>query len=81
MRTTLTLEEDLAQKLKDLSQKMGVSFKSVLNEALRQGLKNLKTSQSQKPYKTDAHPMKLRENISIDNIQEMLADLEGEEQR
>lgn len=38
MRTTLTLEEDLASRLKDLAHERGVSFKQVVNEAIRKGL-------------------------------------------
>ncbi len=38
MRTTLTIEDDLAEALKDLARERGVSFKSAVNEALRRGL-------------------------------------------
>jgi hypothetical protein len=38
MRTTLTLDEDVADKLKREAERRGVSFKYVVNEALRHGL-------------------------------------------
>jgi hypothetical protein len=38
MRTTLTLDEDVADKLKREAERRGVSFKYVVNEALRNGL-------------------------------------------
>lgn len=38
MRTTLTLDEDLAARLKELAFKSGKTFKKVVNEALRSGL-------------------------------------------
>jgi len=38
MRTTLTIEDDLAARLEELSQRRGVSFKQVVNEAIRKGL-------------------------------------------
>lgn len=38
MRTTLTLEPDLAKKLKDLAHRRGQSFKQTLNEVVRRGL-------------------------------------------
>lgn len=38
MRTTLTLDDDLASRLKDLAHERGVPFKQVVNEAIRQGL-------------------------------------------
>lgn len=38
MRTTLTLQEDLARKLKDLAHRKRISFKEAVNETLRAGL-------------------------------------------
>lgn len=38
MRTTLTIDDDIAQVLKDLSHERGTSFKAVVNEVLRRGL-------------------------------------------
>jgi hypothetical protein len=38
VRTTLTLDDDLAARLKKLAQRKGISFKDALNSALRRGL-------------------------------------------
>ncbi len=38
MRTTLTLEADLAQRLADLARETRRPFETVVNEALRRGL-------------------------------------------
>lgn len=38
MRTTLTIEDDIAEALKDLARARGNSFKAVVNEVLRRGL-------------------------------------------
>jgi len=38
MRTTLTLDDDLARRLQDLSRTSGRRFKEVVNEAIRRGL-------------------------------------------
>jgi hypothetical protein len=38
MRTTLTLDDDLAKRLKELAGETGRSFKEVTNEAIRRGL-------------------------------------------
>lgn len=38
MRTTLTLDDDLAARLETLSQRRGVPFRQVVNEAIRKGL-------------------------------------------
>lgn len=38
MRTTLTLDDDLAKQLHELSRRSGESFKEVVNATLRKGL-------------------------------------------
>jgi hypothetical protein len=38
VRTTLTLDDDLAARLKELAHRRGISFKEALNAALRRGL-------------------------------------------
>ena len=38
MRTTLTLDEDIADSLKQRTRLLGLPFKQVVNDALRQGL-------------------------------------------
>lgn len=38
MRTTLTLDDDLGARLKQLSRESGRSFKEITNEVLRRGL-------------------------------------------
>lgn len=38
MRTTLTLDDDVAERLRELAREQGRSFKEVTNEAIRRGL-------------------------------------------
>lgn len=38
MRTTLTLDEDLGRRLKELARESGRSFREVVNEVVRRGL-------------------------------------------
>ncbi|MFL6201419.1 MAG: hypothetical protein ACJ76J_19790 [Thermoanaerobaculia bacterium] len=44
MRTTLTLDEDVAGQLRELSRHSGESFKEVVNATLRKGLRGEKTA-------------------------------------
>ncbi len=81
MRTTLTLDEDVAQKTKQLAKILKKPFKVVLNEALRKGLDQVEKPQNRRDYATNPHEMGLREGLSIDNIQELLARVEGENTR
>ncbi|MBN2246862.1 MAG: DUF2191 domain-containing protein [Candidatus Aminicenantes bacterium] len=81
MRTTLTLDEDVAQKTKELALKLKKPFKVVLNEALRRGLDQVEKPQKSRSYRTVPHEMGLREGYSLDNIQELISQAEGEDSR
>jgi len=81
MRTTLTLDEDVAQRAKAAVVKLHRPFKQVVNQALRAGLDRMEKPAVGKPYRTKPRPMGLRKGHSLDNIQELLAHLEGEDAR
>ena len=81
MRTTLTLDEDVAQRTKNLAAKLNLPFKVVLNETLRKGLDQAEESQKRREYRTNPHKMGLREGLSIDNVQELLSQTEGEDRQ
>ncbi len=70
MRTTLTIDDDVAIKLKKLSQ--GRQFKSVANRALRLGIQAMEEESPDLPYETTARPGRpVLKNL--DNIAEVLA--------
>lgn len=54
MRTTITLEENLFDALKERAHERGVPFKRVVNDAIRSGLEHERKS---KPYKVPSRPM------------------------
>lgn len=81
MRTTLTLDEDVANRTKDLASRLKRPFKAVLNDALRKGLDQIEKPQKRRDYRTIPHKMGLREGLTVDNIQELLAHVEGEDRR
>ena len=78
MRTTLTLDPDVAAKAKRAARQLGKPFNEVINSALRIEVPDPKPA---KPYKTKALPMGLRPGLSYDNISELLAQAEGEDHR
>lgn len=51
VRTTLTIDDSLAKELKEIAHKSGKSFKEVVNDALRAGLKARRTQPKAKPYR------------------------------
>jgi Ribbon-helix-helix protein, copG family len=49
MRTTLTLDEDLARELQEEARREGKSFKEVVNAALRKGIRHGDEPESRPP--------------------------------
>lgn len=81
MRTTLSLDDDVIQKAKKAAAKSGKPFRQVVNAALRAGLDIIATPAEATPYQTKAHKMGLRAGKNLDDIQELLAQIEGEDAR
>jgi hypothetical protein len=51
MRTTLTIDDDLAAEIKRLAFESGKSFKQVVNESLRCGLSSHRPGRKSPPYR------------------------------
>jgi Arc/MetJ family transcription regulator len=79
MRTTLTLDDDVIDKAKAVAAKRHLSFRAVVNEALRIGLEEVEKPATQRSYQTEPHAMGLRTGYNLNNIQELLAQAEGED--
>lgn len=79
MRTTLTLDPDVAAKAKKGAAKLGKPFKEIVNAALRLGLDQVLNPPAAKPYRTKPRPMGLRQGFSYDDIADLLARAEGED--
>ena len=69
MRTTLTLEDDLAERLADLARESKRPFKAVVNEALRRGLGD--PAAPEPPFVVKARPMNLRPGIDNRRFNEL----------
>ncbi len=80
MRTTLTLDDDVARLLQRLSQERKRAFKQTVNEALRAGLAQLTAKQPSRRKLYRIQPISLGKPRlpSLDNIAEVLAVAEGE---
>ena len=82
MRTTLTIDDDVAAALEQLRKTRKLSFKALVNEALRQGLKEMsRPPRKVKPYKTKSVSLGRCLVGSLDDISEALAIAEGEDFR
>ena len=77
MRTTVTLDPDVERLLKQRARKSRQSFKQVLNNAIRQGLREETVSEA-KMFHVKARPMRLRTGIDPARLSEVGDDLEVE---
>jgi hypothetical protein len=81
MRTTLSIDDDVMERARSVAAKLSTPFKTVVNEALRAGLDQVEQPAKQRRYKTKPHQMGLCHGRNLDNIQELLAQIEGEDSR
>lgn len=77
MRTTLTLDDDVAAAIERLRQTREASFKDLVNEALRRGLKEMaEPRKTREPFRTRS-VMLGPALIGIDKVSEAIAIAEG----
>ena len=81
MRTTLTLDDDVAARLRSEACKSGEPFKQVVNDCLRIGLNTRVNTLPVPPLKVKARPLGLRSAYSYDNVWELLERIEGAHHR
>jgi hypothetical protein len=72
MRTTLTLDSDVATSLKRLCQERQLTMKELVNQALREGLRQLETPVPKEPFQTDSVSVGRCLIANLDDIAEAL---------
>lgn len=78
MRTTLTLDDDVAARLQTEARRSGRSFKVVVNESLRAALAQRKVVQAAAPFRVKAADLGgPATGRSYDDIGALLDDAEG----
>lgn len=79
MRTTLTIEDDVAIRLERLREERGNSFKAVVNDALRRGLDALdEPAEERPPYRIKPVDLGRCAMPNLDSLHEALVFGEGE---
>lgn len=82
MRTTLSLDDDVARLLFRLRESKKGSLKTLVNQALRLGLRQLTSPQPRRrPYRTKGVSLGRCLVGSIDNVAEVLAIVQSEQYR
>lgn len=77
MRTTVTLEPDVAAKLKELAHRRRMPFKAVLNEILRSGLSKQTGAAQKKPFVVKPHAGGFRPGIDPNKLNQLVDELEA----
>jgi hypothetical protein len=77
MRTTVTLDSDLAAKLRALARERGISFKEALNSTLRRGLASGGGSPGR--YRLASRRLGLRPGIDLEHALRLAGELEDAE--
>jgi len=72
MRTTLSLDPDVALKIKErMAEQQDASLKDIINQALRIGLQST-ASRTEFQYKVLMHAMGLRPDLDPDKLNQIL---------
>lgn len=78
MRTTLTLDDDVAAKLEAEARRSGLSFKQVVNTMLRIGLAAKRGKLPRQAFKAKLLPLEpLDPNFDFDNVEALLDQVDG----
>jgi hypothetical protein len=78
MRTTLTIDDDLAGLLKRRARELGLPFKDVVNRTLRAGLGEQAKPRRGTAPKTIPHAFGFRPGIDLDKLNQLADELEAE---
>jgi hypothetical protein len=79
MRTTLTLDEDVATALEQLRRKRGGRLKTVVNDLLREGLRHAQERPTRRlQFRTQSVDLGRLRASSVDNVADVLATAENE---
>lgn len=81
IRTTITLDEDVLERVKQESRHRGTSFKDTLNELLRVGLLQQEAKPRRRKFKVEPFDMGLRPGLNYDSTEALLEYGEGERHR
>jgi ActR/RegA family two-component response regulator len=77
VRTTVTLDPDVASKLKRAARDRGISFKEALNASVRRGLSSAEATP--RPYRVPVRRLGAKPGIDLDRALRVADRLEDEE--
>jgi hypothetical protein len=78
MRTTLTLEQDVAERLGREMRRTGKSLKATVNEALRLGLGLAGRPQRAPRFEVEPHAFGFAAGVDLDRMNQLVDELEAQ---
>ncbi|MEZ4293279.1 MAG: antitoxin [Myxococcota bacterium] len=81
MRTTVTLDDDVAAQLEREMRRGKKSFKRAINDALRAGFAARQQAAAIPPFVVEARALGIRPELDYANVAELLEVAEGPEHR
>jgi hypothetical protein len=79
MRTTLTIDDDLAAQLREEAARQGLPFRQVLNRAIRLGLRAAAGAPGRQRFEVEARRLGLRAGVDPTRLNQLADELEDEE--
>ncbi|MBV9626354.1 MAG: DUF2191 domain-containing protein [Acidobacteria bacterium] len=79
MRTTLTLDPDVAQQIRNIIAQKKLPLKRIVNDALRAGLSTLGKQERATPFRVKPHAFGFKPGVDPDKLNQLLDQLEAEE--
>lgn len=77
MRTTLSIDDDLAVYVKKQVRKTGEPLKAVVNRYIRLGIMSDLLPEKSEPFEIKPFPLGLKPGLSYDSISELIEETEG----
>ena len=78
MRTTLTLDPDVAMKLKKSMAENKITFKEAVNQTLRRGMKAAAKEKKRAPFKVIPHSFGFKPGIDQNKLNQLLDQMDAE---
>lgn len=78
MRTTLTIDDDLAGLLKERAREQGIPFKEVVNRTIRAGLGEPRGKRRGAAPRTIPHAFGFKPGVDLDKLGQLVDELEAE---
>jgi hypothetical protein len=78
MRTTLTLDDDVAVLLREEAERSRRPFKAVVNQAIRLGLRSVGAASVARPFRVQPHAFVFKAGVDLDKLNQLADELEVE---